>query len=244
MNWIRFGRTARAIRLRSRLRQADLADRARVSRSAVSLLERGHAARLRLSTVDRILNALGASFTARVAWNGTEVDRLLDADHAGLTAAVKARLERWAWIVRAEVSFNHYGDRGRIDLLAWHPATRVLLIVEVKTDLVDVQDLLGTMDVRVRVAPRLAAGFGWEIRTVVPAIVFLEDRTTRRRLTDHAILFDRFALVGRSALTWTRDPATTQPAPTGVLWWHSLPNARVMRIGGQRVRIRASRQIR
>ncbi len=244
MNWIRFGRMARAIRLRSRLRQADVADRARVSRSAVSFLERGQAAHLHLSTVERILSALGASFTARVAWNGTEMDRLLDADHAGLTAAVKAVLERWAWIVRAEVSFNHYGDRGRIDLLAWHPRTRTLLIVEAKTDLVDIQDLLGTMDVRARVAPSLAARLGWEIRAVVPAIVFLEDRTTRRRLADHTILFDRFALVGRPARRWTRDPAASQPPPSGVLWFQSLPNARVMRIGGQRVRIRTSRELR
>lgn len=242
MNWIRFGRNVRAIRLRSRLRQTDVADRAQVSRSTVSLLERGQAARLTLANVERILRALGVEMTATIRWNGAEMNRLLDADHASLAAAIKTILERSSWVVRTEVSFNHYGDRGRIDLLAWHAPSRILMVVEIKTDLVDLQDLLGTTDVRVRIAPRLAGQFGWNVRAVVPAIVFLEDRTTRRRLAGYTVLFDRFSLVGRAATSWIRRPGAVQPPPSGVQWFHSLPNARLMRISGQRVRIgRSSR---
>lgn len=202
----------------------------------MSLLERGRASTLALHTVEAILHALGATLEARIGWAGTELDRLLDAGHASLAAAVKQRLEAWGWAVRAEVSFNHYGDRGRIDLLAWHPATRTVLVVELKTDLVDVQALLGSMDVRTRIAPLLARRLGWEVAAVVPAIVFLEDRTTRRRLSQYIGLFDRFGLRGQPAITWVRRP-TAVSRPTGILWFRSLPTARVARISGQRVRI-------
>lgn len=150
---------------------------------------------------------------------------------------MKRRLERWGWLVRVEVSFNRYGERGRIDLLAWHPATRVLLVVEIKTDLVDTQALLGAMDLRVRVAPAVVRSFGWDVQRVVPAIIFLEDRTTRRRLAAVDTLFDRYALRGRAAISWLRDPV----APvSGLLWITKLSNARVVRIGGQRVYRRRS----
>jgi transcriptional regulator with XRE-family HTH domain len=228
------GRQARAIRLRRGLRQADVAGQAQVSRSAVSLLERGQLGRLSVASVERMLAALGARFDPRISWSGTDLDRLLDAGHAALAAAIKDRLTGWGWIVRAEMSFNHYGERGRIDLLAWHPATAIVLVMELKTDLVDVQHLLGSMDVKARIAGRL-----WpdrRVAAVVPAIVFLEDRTTRRRVERLLTLFSRYAVRGRSAITWLRRPA--MPAPDGLLWFASLPNARVVRISGQRVRIR------
>lgn len=41
------------------------------------------------------------------------------------------------------MSFNHYGDRGRYDILAFHPPTGILLVVEVKTGIGDVQATLG-----------------------------------------------------------------------------------------------------
>ena len=34
------------------------------------------------------------------------------------------------------MSFNHNGDRGRIDLVAFHPVHQVLLVIEMKTALV------------------------------------------------------------------------------------------------------------
>ena len=42
-----------------------------------------------------------------------------------------------------EVSFSIYGERGVIDILAWHPGRRALLIIELKTDIVDVNELVG-----------------------------------------------------------------------------------------------------
>ena len=112
-----------------------------------------------------------------------------------------------------------------------------LLVIEVKTDLVDVQALLGAMDRKTRLSAHVAAQFGWQVGRVVPGIVFLEDRTTRRKLDEMAGLFDRYALRGRAAISWMRQPAPAGAhQPSGILWFMKLPNARVVRIGGQRVR--------
>jgi hypothetical protein len=46
-----------------------------------------------------------------------------------LFASIKERLDRWGWVVRVEVTFNRFGDRGRIDLLAWNPRLAILLVV-------------------------------------------------------------------------------------------------------------------
>ena len=149
-------------------------------------------------------------------WNGPELDRLLDAAHAAVGTTVKRRLERWGWLVRVEVTYSRYGERGRIDILAWHAATRTLLVVEIKTDLVDVQELLGTLDAKARLARHVAGTFGWEVATVVPAVVFAEDRTTRNRLQRVDSLLDRYAIRGRAATSWLREPVG---APSGLLWF-------------------------
>lgn len=216
MNVERLGRVARVLRVRDRLTQESLATRAGVSRRAVSMLERGRALALRLGTLDSIFRALGARLDVRPFWNGPELDRLLDGAHASLGASVKRRLERWGWVVRVEVSYSRYGERGRIDLLAWHPPTGILVVIEIKTDLVDVQDLLGSLDAKVRLARYVVKEFGWDVRSVVPAVVFLEDRTIRNRVAGLDALFDRFSVRGRAATAWMRRP--TAP-PTGLLWF-------------------------
>ena len=220
MNVERLGRVARTLRVRQRLTQFALAQRTGVSRRAISVLERGRARELSLGTVEAILAALGARTDMRVLWNGPELDRMLDAGHAALGVAIKRRLERWHWIVRVEVSFSRYGERGRIDLLAWHPSTGYLLVIELKTDLVDVQSLLGSLDVKARLARHVAAEFGWETTAVVPAIVFTEDRRIRDRLVLVDTLFDRFPVRGRAASSWLRRPLNS---PSGLLWFAAVP---------------------
>lgn len=237
MNGERLGRLARTLRVRQRLTQAALAARAGVSRRAVSLLETGRTGALRMRDVEAIVVALGARLDVRLFWNGPELDRLLDEAHAALGASVKRRLERWGWLVRVEVSYSHFGERGRIDLLAFHPWTRTLLVVELKSELVDVQSLLGSLDVKVRLAPGIVERFGWSPRVVLPAIVFLEHSATRKRLGRFDGLFDRLDMRGKAALTWLRRP--TEWAPQGLLWFARA----TQRPGSQvpRVRVRAQR---
>jgi transcriptional regulator with XRE-family HTH domain len=225
------------LRVRQQLTQADLARQAGVSRRAVSMLELGMAQRLRLDTVEAIVTALGARVDVRLLWNGPELDRLLDERHAALAAMVKRRLEGWGWLVRVEVSYSQWGERGRIDLLAFHPATRILLVIELKTMLVDVQGLLGSLDAKVRLAADVSRRFAWDLRWIVPAIVFSEDRTTRNRVARVGELFDRYALRGRAASTWMRHP-TPEPAPTGLLLYVDVGPGQRSTASAPRVRAR------
>lgn len=108
--------------------------------------------------------------------------------------------------MRVEVTFSRYGERGSIDLLAFHPATGVLLVVEIKTGIADVQGLLRPIDIKVRLARDIARDLGWEARVVVPALVVAETSTARRRVAAHEALFSRFTLRGWPARGWLRAP--------------------------------------
>jgi transcriptional regulator with XRE-family HTH domain len=241
MNDRRLGRVVRTRRHRRGWRLVDLAARARVGPGVCSLLERGYAGRLTVRTARAIAAAVDLPLDWDIGWQRQEIDRLLDADHATLIAAWVRRLEALGWVVRTEVSFNHYGDRGRIDVVAFHPDHRVLLVVEVKTALVDAQDTLGTLDVKARVAPIVARDLGWRPRLVVPAFVIAEGTTARRQVARLEPLFGRYALRGHAAASWLRDPASG--TPTGLLVFTKLPSGIGIdrrRAGRRRVRLRGT----
>jgi hypothetical protein len=58
------------------------------------------------------------------------------------------------WVLIPEASFSIFGERGIVDILMWHAAVGALAIVELKTAIVDVQELIGTMDRKRRRASR------------------------------------------------------------------------------------------
>ena len=238
MRDVEVGRIARTLRRRRGWRQDDVAARAGVHRSTVSLVERGRLAGLTVLTIRRCLDALEARLEFHPRWHGAELDRLLDEAHSRLQAAWKERLERWGWLVIAEASFNHYGDRGRVDLLAWHPLLRILLVIEVKTLIADVQGLLGPLDVKLRLSASIALERGWgRPLAIVPILILLESSSNRRRLASLAPLFSRFNRRGRSAATWLRHPGSI---PSGLLILTGSSPAtgeRVKRVGRQRVRV-------
>lgn len=216
-------RAVRALRLQRGWSQSALGGRAGVSRQVVSRVERGDAAGLTLSGLDRIAGALGASVHLQVRWRGEELDRLMDAYHAALQQAVAAQLLGEGWQVRVEVSFNHYGDRGRVDVMALHQE-RLLLVVEVKSALGDVQETLGRLDVKTRLGRHIAADLGWDqVAGVVPVLVIGDAKPARRTVAGHAALFARYDLRGRAAWAWLRRP--TGPMPTGLLWFAKRPNS-------------------
>ena len=140
-----------------------------------------------------------------------------------------------------EVTFSRYGERGSIDILAWHAATGTLLVIEIKTVIVDVQSLLAGLDRKVRNAPFIARERGWQPQAVVPVLIVLEGTTARRRIAEHPALFARFALRGRAGSAWLRNPVGG-PAPRGILLMTKLPKARSddrRRAGRQRIRTNA-----
>lgn len=206
----------------------DLAERAGTSRHVVSRVERGLIRQVAVGRIDALAEALGASVDVTLRWQGERLDRLMDAVHAATQERAAAALRLNGWMTAVEVSFNHYGDRGRVDVLAYHPPTACVLVGEVKSAVGDVQETLGRIDVKVRLGRRLAASAGWtEVRGVLPALIVTESRTARRVVTAHPALLGRFSTRGRSARAWLHQP--TLPPPSGLLWFVSLPGAHCVR---------------
>jgi transcriptional regulator with XRE-family HTH domain len=195
-----------------------------VSRQVISRIERGQLASASVRTLIRLTDALDASVDLTVRWQGEQLDRLVDAAHAHVVELTAVMLQAAGWLTRAEVSFNHYGDRGRVDLLAFHPALRTLVVSEAKSAIGDTQDTVGRLDVKTRLGPMLAESIGWgRPSAVVPALVIGESRTARRVIQRHQSLFAQFSIRGRSAVAWLRSPS--DPAPSGLLWFTNVPDS-------------------
>lgn len=217
-------RAVRFLRLRKGWSQDSLGDQAGVSRQMISRLELGGCSGMTLGSIDRIAGALGASVHVQLRWHGEQLDRLLDAAHAAIQQSVAEWLTAMGWIVRVEVSFNHFGDRGRVDVVAFHPLPRIVLVVEIKSVLGDLQETLGRLDMKARLGRRLAAQLGWnDVASVTPALVIGDSRLTRRTIAAHNALFGRYNVRGRLALAWLRHPI--EPVPAGLLWFTSRPDS-------------------
>jgi transcriptional regulator with XRE-family HTH domain len=217
-------RAVRFLRLKKGWAQQALGDRADVSREMVSRMERGDLRGMTLNSIDRIAGALGASVHVQLRWQGEQLDRLMDAAHAAMQQRIAKQLTTLGWLVRVEVSFNHFGDRGRVDILAHHPILHVLLVTEIKSAVGDLQDTLGRLDVKVRLGRQLARDLGWtDVEVVVPGLVIGDSRLARRIVADHAALFERYNLRGREALAWLRRPMP--PGVTGLLWFANGPDS-------------------
>jgi transcriptional regulator with XRE-family HTH domain len=241
MRDLELGRLLRALRRRMGWRQRDCAARASVHRSTWSRLERGHLDRASLATIRDCLAVLEVRLELVPRWRGGDVERVRDRFHAALQTAWKQRLEHWGWQVWVEVSFNHYGDRGRVDLVAWHPVERLLLIIEIKTEIDDVQALLGSLDIKRRVAYVVARELAIpSFALAVPFLIVADGTTNRDRVARYAPLFSRFSLRGRTAIAWLKRPGGS---PTGLLAYTDLRYATGMSVkatGSHRVRRRRS----
>lgn len=243
MSGDRVGRAIRALRHSRDWTQADLGRRAGCSASVISRVERGNLKACSLRTLENIVEALGARVALYVDWRGGELNRLLDADHALLQERWAARKQRAAraWTSRQEATYNHFGDRGSIDDLAFDELTGTLLVSELKTGIYDAQRMLAKMDEKERLALEVARRFGWAVRRIVSCLVVAESRTNRRRIQDHAALFSRFHCRGRDAWAWLDDPMRHA---TGLLIFLPLSDVRGTpgrRAGRQRVRHGAPR---
>lgn len=202
------GQVFRAVRLRRGMRQRDVGERAHVSASTISRIERGHVDALALETLLGVAAALEIRIDFVPRWRGGDLDRMLGAGHGRMHEEVARLLRRHAaWLAVPEVSFAIYGERGVIDILAFHAARRKLLVIELKTQLVDVQELLSAVDRYRRLAPRLAAERGWDSRETATWVVLRDTTTNRRRVAAHATVL-RSALPhdGRTVRGWLREP--------------------------------------
>ncbi|HEX5590455.1 MAG TPA: helix-turn-helix transcriptional regulator [Candidatus Limnocylindrales bacterium] len=208
MDALRIGRSLRALRIRRGLRQADVAAAARCSQSQVSKIERGDLDGVTTRGLATICRTLGADLDLRVRWHGEGLDRLLDEAHARLVNALVARLGRDGWRCEVEASFSVRGERGSIDVLAWHAAARALLVVEVKSVVPDAQSMLVGLDRKTRIASTLAGDRGWDPLFVGRLLAINDSSTTRRRVRELGAMFEA-ALPARGPCVraWLHSPS-------------------------------------
>ena len=240
MDGLRIGWSLRAIRIRHGWRQSDLAERAAVSRSFVSKIERGLIATTDLERVERICRALGAELDIRVRWQGEGLDRLLDEAHAILVDRFVGELRAASWDVAVEVTFNSFGDRGSIDIFGWHLVTRSVLIVEVKSVVPDSQGTLMPLDRKFRLGLQIARERGLIGKTVSRLLVVADRTVNRRRVGRLESMFEAALPVrGHAVRRWLKAPVGSF---SGLMFLSDSPPGGVRRATGGRHRVNPPRR--
>jgi transcriptional regulator with XRE-family HTH domain len=236
---LRVGRVLRAVRHRRNLRQRDVATSAGVNQSVISDLELGKLESVGLATARRVAQALDVQLVMTAHWRGGELDRLLDRAHASIVEHVIGFLRAAEWEVLPEFTFNVYGDRGSVDILAWHAGARILLIIEVKATLTDIQAMLGSMSKKVRLVPGVVReAHGWRPRSVAVLLIAPGTHGNRSILARHAATFDA-ALPARTreVRTWLRRPSGSLAG----IWLLSPRSIPQVATSGARRRVRHGR---
>lgn len=212
MDLVRFGRGIRALRMRRQWRQEDLASESGVSRSLVARMEVGRSDAIPVGKLEKVASAVGARTDLRLNWKGEALDRLLDGAHAGLVESAAVKLRALGWEVAAEVTFWIRGERGSVDLLAWHATLRVVLVIEIKSVVPDIQAMLTSLDRKARLAIEIARSRGWSPIAAGRLLVIGESRTSRRRVEAHATTFAaEFPHRGATLRGWLRAPNVAEP---------------------------------
>lgn len=235
MNGRRVASVLRAVRLHRGLRQRDVAEAAGVSQSVVSRAERGLLHRVSFEHLERIGQALRVSLFLDARWMDGDADRLIDQAHSAIVDVVVRTLRRLGWTVTVEYGFNVFGERGSVDVLAWHPTFRVLLIVEVKSRLTDLQATFSAFARKVRLVPDVVRReLGWDARHVGRLLVLPGTKGNRALVERHSATFEttfpaRMPEVG----SWLRRP----DRGLGGIWFLSA-SPQGTRKQAHRVRIR------
>jgi hypothetical protein len=154
---------------------------------------------------------------------------------------VVRRLVAHGWDVAVEVSFARNGERGSIDVQAFHGGRRALLVTEAKSVTPDMQAMLGGLDRKVRLGPAIARERGWDPVTVARVLVLGDTRTNRRRLDAHgATIRAALPAATREITRWVADPVA--PAPAGVWFVTDVRGADGRPVRQHRVRVPVDRR--
>lgn len=212
------GRILRMLRIRKDWRQEDVAAKAGLSQSAIGRQERGWTGAL--TALERHAAVFDLRVEVRLVGRGGDLARLADEEHAAIIESLAAWFQDHGYVTEPEASFSEWGERGRIDLLAFDRRTGTLVIVEVKTQLVDLQDLFGALNIRMRLSHAMAARRGWRIQRAAIILAVADTAANRAIVRAHRTLFDGFdgrrlstVALGRNGgrvLHWVRPAAASR----------------------------------
>jgi transcriptional regulator with XRE-family HTH domain len=212
---VAIGEAVRSARVLIGWSQRELAAKADVSQATISRIESGRCEAIDVLLIERVLTALGIRASLHLdARHLEDRRRQRDGLHALCGSYVVRQLERRTFVTATEVRLGDAEPRGWIDILAFRPADRALLVEETKTDIPDIGALQRSLAFYEREAMAAARGLGWNpVRIVVLAAV-LDTEVVGRRLADAPDLVRRaFPAPVDATAAWLADPG--QPAPRG-----------------------------
>jgi transcriptional regulator with XRE-family HTH domain len=166
--------------------QAELGRRAHLSQSFVSRVEHALVRDLSLVDATRLLEAMGARLTVGVSAPFL-ADRELQRDpaHARCSAYVAARLKREGWLTATEVEIGGDRSRGWIDLLAYHPDSGLMMVIEIKTEIRDLGAIERTLGWYEREAWTAGRRLGWRPRQITGCLLLLATEMNDARIKDN-----------------------------------------------------------
>lgn len=187
-----FGRVCRDTRLRLDLSQQAVADSVRISRGYLAHMEAGRA-NPSLALLERLGEALGLRIELIASPPiFLSARRQHDTVHARCSGAIDRRLRSCDWIVAREVELWEGRVHGWIDLLAFHPRSGILLIIEIKTRLDD----LGATERQIawyeRHAVAAARRLGWQPRQAAAWLIALWSDEVDSVIAANREIFARF----------------------------------------------------
>jgi len=184
------GKAIHGIRSTLRWSQRELSRRSGVSQSMISAVERSLAGDLTFASASRLLEAMGARLTIGVdaPYLGSRRAQT-DPAHARLSGSVARSLVGQGWKVATEVEVGGDRSRGWIDILAYHPATRMLLVIELKTEIHDLGAIDRNLGWYQREAVAAARRLGWRPSRIHGSLLLLA--TT---VNDESVRFNRESL--------------------------------------------------
>ena len=203
------GRIIRGARLTVGWSQVDLGHRARIPQASISRLERGVHSGADFDDLQRVAKALGGRFHVRLeapflADRGRQRDRV----HAACIGYVVRHLRAHGWRAESEVEIGGTFGPGWIDILAWHPQTGALLVIEIKTEIHDFGRVQRTLAWYERGAWVAARGLGWSPRRVHGALLLLDTAVVASALrANRALANVTFPERATSLATFVADPA-------------------------------------
>jgi transcriptional regulator with XRE-family HTH domain len=232
MDDLKLGRLLRMRRMRRGWRLEDVAQRCGLSTTTIARNESGTFGSV------QVVRRHAAGVDLRLEWiaigRGADVARTMDEEHAAIVEVLAAWLRGLALEVVTEASFSVYGERGRVDVAAFDPATATIYLVEVKTELSDLGDLLGVVDIRERLASHLGRDRGWAVATAVSILAVADTQHNRDIVAAHPATFagwspSRFRAAG-SPSSARRQMLWIPPSAAGRAAWlagrRRVPKAR------------------
>lgn len=202
----------------------------------MSRIERGFIGPVSVATLMRVAEVLEVRIEMQARWRGGDLDRMLRSAHAAMHETVARGFHRYpAWQAVPEVTFAIGRERGAIDVLAFHPGRRVLLVVELKSELVDLHELLTAIDRYRRLAQSIGRVRGWRADSVACWVAIRDTRTNRRRVAVLGTVLKRvLPATGPALRRWLQDPV----GPMAALSFLPDGHARTVgRVAPRRVRV-------